>query len=607
MAILMDITLKATLLLVTAGAAALLMRRASAASRHLLWTGVFGAVLLLPVARFALPPIPVAVLAPEEMPLMPTATSRVSVSDVATVAAREARPPAISAVFSSTTAAVVSSGRPAWSATRIITTVWLVVAGLIALRIACGVVWGWTWARRARPVTEVTALSLDRIRMSLRVRRPVRLLVSSEQRMPVTWGVVRPIILLPESVLAWGVESPARLQAVLAHETAHIARWDAVSQLIARLGVAMFWFNPLMWIASRLARLERERACDDAVLELGTRPSDYAGHLVAVAQLLPNPASVGASGLAMARRSQLERRVRAILDEHANRRGVSRVSLALVSALVVATLPVSAVSLTARQIDIASVRAAVQVPTPAMSRQSPMSVAPAMKVVTPKRARSLPDTPDPLTALVPVEIQSLPLPQIPVGGFSAPTWREDRAALLQQLLDRARQHHRDQLKKAEIGTMASIETLTAETVVVNLEAAIADANRADQIGVLSDRELVQLRRALEVALRNLDAEERRMAEGRTTSYNLSMALLNTVSMLLRAMPTADADLLAALRRVATVESAAERANALVSLAERNALTPEMVSLYVAAASAIPVAAERERVFAQPIRVKPQGR
>ena len=84
--------------------------------------------------------------------------------------------------------------------------------------------------------------------------------------MSMTWGSLRPRILLPSSAREWARERPALLDAVLLHEVAHVARMDAFSRAIAQMSVAVFWFNPLFWFAARQARLERERACDDVVL-----------------------------------------------------------------------------------------------------------------------------------------------------------------------------------------------------------------------------------------------------------------------------------------------------------------------------------------------------
>ena len=86
---------------------------------------------------------------------------------------------------------------------------------------------------------------------------------------------------------------------------------------IAQLACALYWFNPLAWIAARHIRTERERACDDLVLACGTRGPDYAEELLEIARVMRGgryPALLAGATLAMAHRSQLEGRLIAILD-----------------------------------------------------------------------------------------------------------------------------------------------------------------------------------------------------------------------------------------------------------------------------------------------------
>jgi HEAT repeat protein len=98
------------------------------------------------------------------------------------------------------------------------------------------------------------------------------------------------------------------------HELAHIRRADCRAQLVTQLACALYWFNPLIWIAARHLRSERERACDDAVLRAGARPSTYASHLLDIAREV-QPALKPSAALAMARPSELEGRLLAVLAE----------------------------------------------------------------------------------------------------------------------------------------------------------------------------------------------------------------------------------------------------------------------------------------------------
>ena len=100
---------------------------------------------------------------------------------------------------------------------------------------------------------------------------------------PMVIGVVRPMILLPFS-LAVGV-TDEQLELILLHELAHIQRYDLAVNLLQRLIEALLFFHPAVWWLSRQVSLEREQACDDAVLRAGCQGPAYADTLVRVAEL----------------------------------------------------------------------------------------------------------------------------------------------------------------------------------------------------------------------------------------------------------------------------------------------------------------------------------
>jgi TonB family protein len=138
---------------------------------------------------------------------------------------------------------------------------------------------------------------------------------------PMTVGVVRPRIVLPAAAGTW---SAGMRRSVLLHEQAHIDRRDPLWNLTAQLTRAIYWFHPLVWLVLRQLHSERERACDDAVLASGVRPSDYATHLLACARL----AASTVPGLPMAH-SNLAMRVEAVLAPALPRAPVSTAQRAL--------------------------------------------------------------------------------------------------------------------------------------------------------------------------------------------------------------------------------------------------------------------------------------
>jgi len=180
--------------------------------------------------------------------------------------------------------------------------------------------------------------TLDEERNYAGVTRPVLLYSSSAVSTPLTWGSRAPVILLPEDALDW---PEAHRRIVLRHELAHVARGDSFTQLVAGFVCALYWFHPLVWIAERRLRSECERACDDNVVSLGTPAAEYAAHLLEVARSARAFGAPGFLSVAMARPSQLEGRLLAVLNE--SRRRVSlprgaRPAAALLSALVLIPL-----------------------------------------------------------------------------------------------------------------------------------------------------------------------------------------------------------------------------------------------------------------------------
>ncbi|HSP17338.1 MAG TPA: M56 family metallopeptidase [Thermoanaerobaculia bacterium] len=203
----------------------------------------------------------------------------------------------------------------------------------LLLRMAVGIAGVGVVAGQSQEISDDASLrELDHAQDHLRLPRAVRLLRSERVSVPVVWGLARPVLLLPASSIDWPAE---RLRVVLLHELAHIKRWDGLTLLVTKAAVALFWFHPLMWSLERLGRAECERACDDLVLESGTKPSDYAEHLLSIAKALPQVDPFRSVTLAMSRRSQLEGRLLSILQPHVRR---AHFSLTTVSTIAVLSL-----------------------------------------------------------------------------------------------------------------------------------------------------------------------------------------------------------------------------------------------------------------------------
>ncbi len=342
------VVLKATLILAVVRLLLLAVPRLSAASKHLGITLALCSVLALPVIGLALPAWRVALL-----PSRPVAAANAN----ATTAAQTAKQAKVIGATGdddelprSTVAAAITVAQAAHivpesklnALTRAVERFkesWqgFLVIGVIAaslallLRMAAGVVGVGIVARRSTEITDEIALrELDRACDHLRLEREVHLLRSNNITVPVVWGLVKPILLLPAASTEWPAE---RLRVVLLHELAHVKRYDGLTLLVTKAAVALFWFHPLMWSLERIARAECERACDDLVLASGTKPSDYAEHLLSIAKALPRVDPFRSVTLAMSRRSQLEGRLLSILQPHVRRGNFSLTAVGSIAAL----------------------------------------------------------------------------------------------------------------------------------------------------------------------------------------------------------------------------------------------------------------------------------
>ncbi|HKR25730.1 MAG TPA: M56 family metallopeptidase, partial [Allosphingosinicella sp.] len=200
------------------------------------------------------------------------------------------------------------------------------LAGLFMLR---------RWTRDARPVT-----CLDWLAAFERAGAggKVALLVSDTVPSPLSWGYVRPVILIDPDTLA----EPQEADAILAHEMAHIARRDWVALMLTRIAAALFWFNPIVWLLEREIVQQAEEAADCEAARC-VEPARYAQTLLSWAQV--GGRALPANSIAP-KGSALGRRVRAILDRRTRERpaGSALTRLAVMLCIAIAG-PVAAMKL----------------------------------------------------------------------------------------------------------------------------------------------------------------------------------------------------------------------------------------------------------------------
>lgn len=361
MTLLLDAAIKGTIYLAFLFALAGLLRRGSASVRHLLWSlGLIG-LLLLPALSLVLPwriAILPAVDAVEvsavdegaaqfraaEVEFQPFEAGKTE-DGYGLPAAREeptARGVAVARPSSAESPAAIFDLRRLAHLPEALAILWVAGMLLVVGRLVAGTVTIWMITRRGRRLDEPSwQRLLNRAAMRLGLATRVRLVVSRRAPVPFGAGIFSPVVVLPDSAQDWSAE---RRFAVLLHECAHFRRGDAISQLIAELACAVFWFHPLVWLAARRLRSESERACDDLVLRAGTRPSEYVGHLIEIVRGAGRSWAL-AVAQPMARRSEFEGRLLAILEPGIKRHGLTPArGLSVALAVMLTAVPLAAMA-----------------------------------------------------------------------------------------------------------------------------------------------------------------------------------------------------------------------------------------------------------------------
>jgi beta-lactamase regulating signal transducer with metallopeptidase domain len=412
---------KATLLLALGYAGALLLSKRSAAVRHLVWALTAAMLLVLPLAARGVPEwrVPVAPAAVEavigdalEGGASASGSAELAVMTVAPdQAAGVGREPAMDRAGARAIVGRVAS--PAgvlllWAAGAAVVLAWLLLGQVLLRRVL----------RRAVALQDADWEVLRRdAAWLLEVGRPVRLLRSRSVSVPVTWGVLRPVVVLPEESESW---PEARRRVVLLHEYAHVGRLDGLTQLVAGLACAAYWFHPGVWYAARRMRVEREHACDDLVLSAGTPGPEYAAHLLELARRYRRTLTAPMLALPMARPSHLEGRVLRVLAGPSGRRAPTRRRVAAAgAAMFLLTLPVAALQPVASTVGEPEPRVAETPATVALTQVPEEAITPAPQPAEEPRAPA---------AAVPAagEVGGVPAPLVVAADTPPPSPREGR-------------------------------------------------------------------------------------------------------------------------------------------------------------------------------------
>ncbi|MEO7717864.1 MAG: M56 family metallopeptidase [Capsulimonas sp.] len=329
-----DASLKASVLIGLAMVATRFARRTSAATRHLFWTLALIGSLLLPLLSFTLPhwnTVVPSISSPrlQESPSVPNTLHSVAPAPVNAAPSTQAPtafgngiPDSVSVPSASPPMERSEAGLD-WSA--IILVVWTI--GCLAIlamllrsldavaKIECvsGAISGNALEQAASEAFRVIS---PRQTVQFRIAAP-----SSDVAVPITWGGLRPTVLLPANAVHW---PPSRASAALLHELAHVRRQDWLLLIAARIVCAIFWFHPLVWFAAAKMREESETACDDLVVLGGMPATEYARQLLDVALAARKNQSARLGAVAMAQKPNVETRLRSILASGRTRRPLQR-------------------------------------------------------------------------------------------------------------------------------------------------------------------------------------------------------------------------------------------------------------------------------------------
>ena len=328
-------TLKATVVLGLTAAVVCVARRWSAAARHQIWALGILSCLALPALTLLLPSWHSTGLSNAVRFWNPSRALEGDINNPTRA--------------SLTVDAVAASPRSNWWCKSLLI-LWGLGVLLIGIRLVVGLARLTEVSARAKPIAGQDWVAIvAEFRKRLGIVRPVRVLQCADaESMPLTWGVLRPSVLLPSKATEWTL---ACRRTVLLHELSHIARHDWLFQVCAELTRGLYWFNPLVWIAAVSLRNESERACDDLVLGSGIHASDYAGQLLEFARGLRNARRGWSGGLAVACSSSLERRFIAMLNPNIKRKGIPRGKAVLLTlATLCLLLPLAALRLPAQNV-----------------------------------------------------------------------------------------------------------------------------------------------------------------------------------------------------------------------------------------------------------------
>jgi beta-lactamase regulating signal transducer with metallopeptidase domain len=407
----LEALIKSTVVLSIALIAAALLRKRSAALRHFILSVSIVGLLLLPAlslfnAGWETGLLPAWVAGPRPFGIAPDAgagapamTLPVSGPEAAPGATGEAgrgsrieaRPPSRAPRLTAGLSLIVSALGP------VLIAVWAAGLVLLIVRLALGLAGAFRLSREASPLDGPAWQAILRRFLSMvSVRRKIRLKGHSDVAVPLTWGIVKPVVLMPAESVAWNDEERS---SALFHELSHVKRVDFLVMMLVRLSLAFYWFNPLGRLALRRLQKEQEKACDELVLRAGIKPSTYAANLLSlkrssVVHWSPSVALLGLLGTAGG--SPLKDRLVSILRKNPTFKEVhvrTKITLSVIVLFAVVLIGMARPAQQAQEAQVPVKPKAAQLVQPAQQARTAQQPVMAQQTAVPGQAIAAPEKP----------------------------------------------------------------------------------------------------------------------------------------------------------------------------------------------------------------------
>ena len=277
------------------------------AAKLTIWKLVLCVALTMPFLAALLPPLSFSFLQPPapDVFTLPPIPAVNQIANGATLAAEKLAGADVAATLEEHSVSRLIDWR------SVATVVYMLIAAIMLGRIALGIFLGRRLRLGSRPITDPDATAIQS-EVAIGKTRMARLAESEAVTVPLTLGLKRPLILLPADWREWETQ---KLRAVLAHEMAHVARKDALVQILSAVHRCFFWFSPVSWwLHQRIAELA-EHAADDRAIEVVSDRAYYAEVLLSFFEALrAAPGRVRGFEVAIVRGSAAERRVDGVLS-----------------------------------------------------------------------------------------------------------------------------------------------------------------------------------------------------------------------------------------------------------------------------------------------------